>query len=81
MHAGQTVQELRRRKHQQFWQKPFAYGNSFGHLVLHLTGNLNITSSGDRGTGYVRGPGARVHGEERPAAEGRGLKRFDEQWR
>ena len=25
----------------QFWQKPFSYGNSFGHLVLHLTGNLN----------------------------------------
>ncbi|MGD0570504.1 MAG: hypothetical protein ABSA78_19040, partial [Candidatus Sulfotelmatobacter sp.] len=25
----------------QFWQKPFPYGNSFGHLVLHLTGNLN----------------------------------------
>jgi uncharacterized damage-inducible protein DinB len=24
-----------------FWQKPFSYGNSFGHLVLHLTGNLN----------------------------------------
>jgi len=26
---------------EQFWAKPFAYGNSFGHLVLHLTGNLN----------------------------------------
>lgn len=25
----------------QFWARPFGYGNSFGHLVLHLTGNLN----------------------------------------
>ena len=23
---------------EQFWHKPFAFGNSFGHLVLHLTG-------------------------------------------
>src|SRR5271169_4316065 len=26
---------------EQFWRRPFPYGNSFGHLVLHLTGNLN----------------------------------------
>src|SRR5881396_1649915 len=26
---------------EQFWTKPFPFGNSFGHLVLHLTGNLN----------------------------------------
>jgi hypothetical protein len=26
---------------EQFWAKPFPFGNSFGHLVLHLTGNLN----------------------------------------
>ena len=25
----------------QFWKNPFPYGNSVGHLVLHLTGNLN----------------------------------------
>ena len=24
-----------------FWTKPFGFGNSFGHLVLHLTGNLS----------------------------------------
>ena len=24
---------------EQFWQKTFPFGNSFGHLVLHLTGN------------------------------------------
>ena len=26
---------------EQFWAKPFAFGNTFGHLMLHLTGNLN----------------------------------------
>jgi uncharacterized damage-inducible protein DinB len=25
----------------QFWSKPFPFGNSIGHLVLHLTGNLS----------------------------------------
>ena len=26
---------------EQFWRKPYPYGNSVGHLVLHMTGNLN----------------------------------------
>ncbi len=26
---------------EQLWTKPFPFGNSIGHLVLHLTGNLN----------------------------------------
>ena len=26
---------------EQLWIKPFPFGNSIGHLVLHLTGNLN----------------------------------------
>ena len=26
---------------EQFWIKPYPYGNSFGNLVLHLTGNLS----------------------------------------
>ena len=39
----------------QFWTKPFPYGNSFGHLVLHLTGNLNYYIGGQiANTGYVR---------------------------
>src|SRR5712671_7433629 len=39
----------------QFWQKPFPFGNSFGHLVLHLTGNLNYYIGAEiAGTGYVR---------------------------
>jgi len=35
--------------------KPFIYGNSMGHLLLHLTGNLNhYIGAGIAGTGYVR---------------------------
>jgi len=26
---------------EQLWQLPFAHGNSVGHLLLHMTGNLN----------------------------------------
>jgi uncharacterized damage-inducible protein DinB len=37
------------------WAKPFAFGNSIGHLVLHLTGNLNhYIGALVAGTGYVR---------------------------
>ena len=40
---------------EQFWTKPFAFGNSFGHLVLHLTGNLNhYIGAAIAETGYVR---------------------------
>lgn len=40
---------------EQFWTKPFSYGNSFGHLVLHLTGNINYyIGSLIANTGYVR---------------------------
>ena len=26
---------------EQLWTRPFPFGNSVGHLLLHLTGNLN----------------------------------------
>lgn len=39
----------------QFWRKPYPYGNSFAHLVLHLTGNLNYYIGAQIArTGYVR---------------------------
>ena len=40
---------------EQFWHKPYPYGNSVGHLVLHLTGNLSYYI-GARVTenGYIR---------------------------
>jgi uncharacterized damage-inducible protein DinB len=40
---------------EQLWTRPYSYGNSIGHLLLHLTGNLSYyigTEIG--GTGYVR---------------------------
>ena len=40
---------------EQFWRKPYPYGNSAGHLVLHLTGNLNYyIGARIAETGYVR---------------------------
>jgi hypothetical protein len=39
----------------QFWTKPFPFGNSFGHLVRHLTGNLSYyIGARVAATGYVR---------------------------
>jgi uncharacterized damage-inducible protein DinB len=39
----------------EFWAKPLDPGNSVGHLVLHLTGNLNHFVGGQLGgSGYVR---------------------------
>ena len=40
---------------EKFWARPFPFGNSVGHLVLHLTGNLNhYIGAKIGGTGYVR---------------------------
>lgn len=46
--AGQLTAE-------QIWRKPYPYGNSIGHLILHLTGNLNYyIGARVAETGYVR---------------------------
>jgi uncharacterized damage-inducible protein DinB len=40
---------------EQLWTRPYPYGNSVGHLLLHLTGNLNFYIGAEiGGTGYVR---------------------------
>jgi uncharacterized damage-inducible protein DinB len=40
---------------EQIWTNPFAFGNTIGHLLLHLTGNLsNYVGAEIAGTGYVR---------------------------
>ena len=40
---------------EQFWIKPHSYGNSFGNLVLHITGNLSYYVGAQIAqTGYVR---------------------------
>jgi Protein of unknown function (DUF1572) len=62
----------------EFWQKPFPFGNSFGHLVLHLTGNLNYYLGAQvAGTGYVRDRDREfVEPEHAPKQEV--MRRFDE---
>jgi Protein of unknown function (DUF1572) len=48
-HAARSVTE------EQLWTKPFPFGNSIGHLILHLTGNLNhYIGALIAGSGYVR---------------------------
>jgi len=62
----------------QFWQKPFPFGNSFGHLVLHLAGNLNYYIGAQiANTGYVRDR-PREFNDPNPPSKDEGLKCFDE---
>jgi DinB superfamily len=63
---------------EQFWTKPYPYGNSFGHLTLHLTGNLNYYIGAQiAGTGYVRDREREFTEKATPAKE-EALRRFDE---
>jgi hypothetical protein len=40
---------------EQLWIRPYPYGNTIGHLLLHLTGNLNYYIGTEIArTGYVR---------------------------
>jgi len=62
----------------QFWQKPYPYGNSFGYLVLHLTGNLNYYIGAQiANTGYVRDR-PREFNDPNPPSKEEALKRFDD---
>jgi uncharacterized damage-inducible protein DinB len=61
-----------------FWSKPIEPGNSFGHLVLHLTGNLNHFIGGQLGgTGYVRDR-PREFTETQPPSKAEALHKLDE---
>jgi uncharacterized damage-inducible protein DinB len=63
---------------EKFWTKPFAFGNSFGHLVLHLTGNLNYYIGAQiAGTGYVRDRPMEFSDAARPS-KAEVLKKFDQ---
>jgi hypothetical protein len=62
---------------EQFWSKPFPFGNSFGHLLLHLTGNLNYYIGAQIAeTGYVRDR-PREFTEVAPPSKAETLKKFD----
>jgi DinB superfamily len=76
---GSKVQELASALNQeQFWSRPFPFGNSFGHLVLHLTGNLNYYVGAEIAhTGYVRDRD-REFTDETLASKQEVMQRFDE---
>ena len=62
----------------QFWRNPFSHGNSVGHLLLHLTGNLSYyVGARIAGTGYVRNRDLEFSESQKlPKAEV--LRKFDE---
>jgi uncharacterized damage-inducible protein DinB len=63
---------------EEFWAKPFPFGNSFGHLVLHLTGNLNYYIGAQiAGTGYARDRPLEFSDATRPSKI-EVLKKFDQ---
>jgi uncharacterized damage-inducible protein DinB len=63
---------------EQFWRNPFSYGNSVGHLVLHLTGNLSYyVGARIAGTGYVRNRDLEFN-EPRKLSKAEVLRNFDE---
>jgi Protein of unknown function (DUF1572) len=63
---------------EQFWTKPYPYGNSMGHLVLHLTGNLSYYLGAQiGGTGYIRDR-EREFTEQNPPSREETLRRLDE---
>ncbi len=76
---GSVVRELAvPLSEEQFWAKPFAFGNSFGHLVLHLTGNLNYYIGAQIAqTGYVRDRPREFSETNRPA-KAEVLRSFDD---
>jgi len=58
------------------WKKPVEPGNSIGHLILHLTGNLNhFVGAQLGGTGYERDR-EREFTETRPPAKAELLANF-----
>jgi uncharacterized damage-inducible protein DinB len=62
---------------EQFWQKPYPYGNSVGHLVLHLTGNLNYYIGARMAeTGYLRDRD-REFTDTQPPEKSEALRAFD----
>jgi uncharacterized damage-inducible protein DinB len=62
---------------EQLWRKPHSYGNSVGHLILHLTGNLNYyIGARVADTGYVRDRD-REFAEPKPIAKEEVFAAFD----
>jgi uncharacterized damage-inducible protein DinB len=63
---------------EQFWRNPYSFGNSVGHLVLHLTGNLGYYIGARIAlTGYVRHRDLEFTDSGRPP-KAEVLRRFDD---
>jgi len=62
----------------EFWRNPFSQGNSIGHLVLHLTGNLSYyVGARIADSGYLRNRDLEFSETRRPA-KSEVLGKFDE---
>lgn len=62
---------------EQIWKRPYPYGNSIGHLLLHLTGNLSYyIGARVAETGYVRDRD-REFNETRPKPKEEVMQAFD----
>lgn len=62
----------------QFWARPYPYGNSLGHLTLHLTGNLSFyVGRHMAGSGYVRDREREFH-DPTPPSKAEALRRLDD---
>jgi len=76
--AGQLRELAAPLSEDQFWVKPFPFGNSFGHLMLHLTGNLNYyIGTQIAQTGYVRNRPREFSEAARPSKQ-EVIKKFDD---
>ena len=63
---------------EQFWHNPYGYGNTVGHLILHMTGNLNYyIGARVAETGYVRNRDREFTDDAAPAKEDV-LRKLDE---
>jgi hypothetical protein len=76
---GKKVRTLSEKlSEEEFWTKPYPYGNSFGHLALHIIGNLNYYIGAQVAqTGYVRDRD-REFSEDVPPPKEEVLRRLDE---
>jgi len=78
VHAARVRELAAPLAEEQFWRKPFPFGNSFGHLVLHLTGNLNYYIGAQVAkTGYVRDR-PREFNDPNPPSKQEALNKLDE---
>lgn len=76
---GKRVHDLSEKlSEQEFWTKPYPYGNSVGHLTLHIIGNLNYyVGTQIARTGYKRDRD-REFNESDPPLKEEVLRQLDE---